>query len=98
MPKGKEMPRPVTALKVATKWKSIMTVPKDGTPVLLFRGSYLGDNGRPTAFTQTVGAFLGNELRTSPGRSRVKISRYTHWMPLPSEPTREQLAEVPYYD
>ena len=69
----------------------IKTVPSDGTPVLLFRGSYRADNGRPTLFTQTVGEFLGPELRTSPGRSRVKAERYTHWMPLPDGPTREEL-------
>ena len=67
----------------ASQWRPIETAPKDGTVILAFRALPCGPEMSSVAWKHKEHAF-GNS-----GWHYPEWNGPTHWMPLPSAPTKE---------
>ena len=67
----------------ASQWRPIETAPKDGTVILAFRALPCGPEMSSVAWKHSEHAF-GNS-----GWHYPEWNGPTHWMPLPSAPTKE---------
>lgn len=85
------------------EWQPIETAPRDGTTVLLWKAAPTWPvGGRPRRYPRVadyrVGLWVGPRAELPSGGWRYlshgyefgQDDRFSHWMPLPKPPTRQQ--------